>query len=509
MNDETEQRKSRSHRSVNRIGPSRQKVEQLRKIALWVLSILVVVVVVVLMNPQSERRGDKRLNQGGLTVPNTGETHFDRVISEGSVEQLVEFSNGLQIDNSQHVVTQLDAMGKRMALSDRILELEPNAASQTFAISTKLKMLLGRELLFVDKRMDSDVRAVELKQFADKFAGFDEKSVADLAMAGVAAAAISDYLDESATEKRAELMADAVAKFTAAAQSSDDDPAMATRLHDWLKVVQKHGEKQDIHLFSVAWANCYAESENNRISNLFDRLENISQLSDVDFVDVSNSMPSNRDAIVRQLLDQIDDALNQSEVSNATIQFALKRATDLLAFGRIAEATEIRSRLANRLKEPPAQTEQQLAIFNAHAKLFEAEFSLKGLSDLNEGPAAFRFENSDYKLLYFISPVNYGEAVLQFKDVLKMLRDDIMSSRMELTIIYVDDPVNEKAQNDIRILGARDTDWQVWSVKPKTADGQTFMQQIPGLQTPFMIVVGRDGKITHLNPQLRTLDELR
>lgn len=509
MNEETEPRKSRSHRSQHRLGRNRQKIEQLRKAVLWVLSILVVVVVVLLLNPRSERGGNQGLNPSGLTDRNTQTPDFDLVIRDGDVAQLVDFSNNLLIDQSEHEVTQLDAIGKRMAISDRILELNPDADSQTFAILTKLKMLLDREQLLVDKGMHSDVRVVELQEYARKYVSFDEESIAGLALVGVAVAAISDYLDSDTTAERAEMMTAALEKFTTAAQSSADDPAIATRLYDWLKIVQKRGEKQDSHPFSVAWANCYADSQDSRISSLFDRMANISELSEVDFVNVVDSMPSNRDPIIGQLLEQIDGALNQSDVSDATIQFALKRASDLLALGKSAEAIEIRSRIAKRLSEPPIQIRQQLAIFNSHAKLFETEFSLKGLTDLNDQPAEFRFENAEYKLLYFVSPMNYGEAVLQFRDVLKMFRDDIISSRIELTIVYINDPPNEKAQNDIRVLGANDNDWQVWSVKPKTEDGLAFMQQIPGLQTPFIIIVGRDGKVTQLDPQLRTLEELR
>ena len=485
-----------------------------RKLIMPILATVLVVFAILLYQNHLKNNRQTKMHFSPAIVDKSSILNMDDVafkahLARSSSDQLTSLALDLTDQPQEQLAVRLDRMKKRIAILNRISELDPSEQVLNFAISSKLATLMDREFIAVANDLDQVNSPTQLREFARQHLQSENIAIANAAVAAEAVAAISEYLSSDASSQRIELAKPAIERLQMAAHDTVNDVSVAKRLENWLKLVQTNSDASQSHMFVDAFVKGYGGSTNDTIAALASGIRRSSGGLGIDLVKVLDSGPANRQEVISQLMSQVDVAISQGDVPESSLLHILSRADDLLRLGWKAEAETIRQKLERSSNEQISEElSRELARFDQRAVLFDAPFDISCFTDRDSQPVQFNSADAEYRILFFGSAAHNVQAIVEFNQLLRTLRADLLSSKVELTLVYVDRNDDSEELSRMKTFAAQSERWQVWFLTATSSAGQQFLARVPLDATPYIVVLGRDNRVISLNPPIVGIKEI-
>ena len=438
---------------------------------------------------ESKAESRAELNDRYLTT-DRHMSEFDRLLATGSLRQLVDLFASLSAEEKDAIPTRLRKIEKRIAVSDRILELDADRTTHNMAVKYKLQMLIERELFALEHGFSNRNQISALKEYSLENRRSDDPQNARLALTGETLAGISEFLNKDHGEKRRHLANNALELFSSNASRSDDIKIPAEQMFEFVQVIRTRGEEEEINAFGRSFSDAYANTADPAIAALVENVRSEQASGQFNFKNILRAVSSQRSQAVDELMDQIETVLSKNDVSGTSIDCVLQRGTDLLRLSRNKEARQV----LEMIREQDLQNHSQALIakvelFEKRLRLFDESFDVSPFRDSENRPTEFEMENANYKLIYFGSDRNYEKTITQFKEIMPMLEPRVEDSSLEVVVIYLDRDKNANALKSMKQFAGISTNWQVWFLETNTDEGKRFMNRVPINETPYLLIL--------------------
>ena len=427
-----------------------------------------------------------------------GITDFEKIVADGSAN---EASRLLRILNDwpkkATLPIKFDYQSKRIAVADRILEIDSSDDQKNFAIQSKIEACSSFYGLDFLNEMNLPAAATQLREASEPFLDHPDEKIRRSAILGMAKLNVFEYARKLEDSK----FAPARDSIFRAVECFPDDPFVV----DNIRLLVRRLVFDDIDYgrqLIDEFFDKHRDNESSIVRNFAQELKDMLLIADTDYDSLVANRWANGDAGREALLEatvELASNVNGGESLIAQI------GTTLSWFEQAREFEDAR-RICNVLKDTAAdhQSPQAAALAKRTGEAGLKRIEMVGkkinlIGENDQGP----IDADEYKdritIVVFFGQDNRSFLTLQR---LIELRSETVNRGVQVLAVSTSPTIS----NDISKLFERTPQLRYMAADDSTPPTNPILEQYPVVQTPNVILLDHGGKVDRISIRLANIN---
>ncbi len=437
---------------------------------------------------------------------------LEEILRSKDIERLRRVLSEIDNDSSLELPIRLHNLDKKVAVCNRIMELDSDNDSPDNAAISKLDAMISRELIGLEHEIAGQYDTAELSLLADSFMGSQNSELSNLARVAISLGYVSRFLNSGHPSSRVKFKEVALEKFASLVTSFPDDFSVARKLFEFLPAIGTRTNDDSHQEFLLLLVDTYFDSKNSKIVRLVSSNYSSEQIANEtgQFVEIIDIAPSERESAISALSGQIENWITSNGDSLDLSTQVFGRLNDLLALGQVSHVKMLRDKIGDVEGNKFSSSNQtRITILDRKIALFESPFDISALRDFEDESVDFQVANADYRLLYIVSEDNHRESIVLLNRLLRSIRHFRQDARVEIVVVILESAKKSDISSDIRKLAAKSSSMGLWFLNTGSEHGKEFLRKIlPVTRFPFIIVLGGNHDVRFLGPPISRVAEI-